>query len=148
MIERGIVRDSLPQKEEINMAKKDGAKKMAGKAATTSKPGKAEKTNTVEAKAPAKTQKKPARAKTQTTFNLEAPQAEHVFIVGCFNEWDPMANPLERDDEGTWSCTLYIEPGEHEYRFLVDGAWRDDPANMVRRWNEFGTQNCVLIVQD
>ena len=121
------------------MAKKDEAKKKAGKAA---------KINTAKAKAPAKTQKKPARAKTQTTFKLEAPQAEQVFIVGCFNEWEPMANPLERDDEGTWSCTLYIEPGEHEYRFLVDGAWRDDPANMVRRWNEFGTQNCVLIVQD
>ncbi len=130
------------------MAKKDESKKVARKAATASKPGKAAKTNTAEAKAPAKTQKKPARAKAQTAFTLEAPQAEQVFVVGCFNEWDPMANPLEKDEEGTWSCILYIEPGEHEYRFVVDGAWCDDPVNMVRRWNEFGTQNCVLIVQD
>ncbi len=36
MIERGIVTDSLLQKEEIKMAKKDESKKVAGKAATAS----------------------------------------------------------------------------------------------------------------
>jgi 1,4-alpha-glucan branching enzyme len=131
------------------MAKKDEAKKMASKEKKTSGLSKPVKTKLVKAKAPAKTQKKPTRppAKTETTFRLEAPQAAQVFIVGCFNEWSPAANPLERDEEGTWSCTLAIEPGEHEYRFIVDGVWCDDPANMFRRPNEFGTENCVLIIQ-
>lgn len=129
------------------MAKKDEVKKMAGKA---SKPEKAVKTKAAEAKGPAKAQKKPVRAqvKTETTFQLKAPQAAQVFVAGCFNEWDLTANPLEQDEEGTWSCTLAIEPGEHEYRFVVDGVWCDDPANMSRRRNEFGTQNCVLIVKE
>ena len=132
------------------MAKKDEVKKIAGKATKVSKPGKAVKT-----KAPAKivkkraAPKKPTRAqaKAKATVRLEAPQAAQVFIVGSFNGWDPMANPLERDEEGTWICTLTLEPGEHEYRFLVDEAWWDDPANMSRRWNEFGSQNCVLVIQ-
>ena len=88
------------------------------------------------------------RAKAKATVRLEAPHAVKVFIAGSFNEWDPMANPLKRDEEGTWICTLALEPGEHEYRFVVDEAWWDDPVNMLRRWNEFGTQNCVLIIED
>ena len=138
------------------MAKKDEAKKKVRKATKVSKPGEALKTKAAQTKAPAKTQKKKtaqkkpsrAEAKAETIFRLEAPQATQVFIVGCFNEWDPIANSLERDDEGMWRCSLAIEPGEHEYRFVVDGVWCDDPANMVRRPNEFGTQNCVLVVQD
>jgi 1,4-alpha-glucan branching enzyme len=136
------------------MAKKEDAGKVAGKNAKTSKPGKAVKNKAAGTQAPARTQKKlaaqkePAQAPARagTTFRLEAPQAAQVFIVGCFNGWDPMANPLKRDEEGIWSCTLSIEPGEHEYRFVVDGVWWDDPANTLRRWNEFGTENCVLVV--
>jgi hypothetical protein len=145
VIERDTVTGSLFQKEEINVVKKDEAKKMAGKA---SKVGKGLNSRVAEAKAPAKTQKKPARAraKTETTFRLEAPQAAQVFVVGCFNGWDPTASPLERDAEGTWSCALAIESGEHQYRFVVDGDWCDDPVNMLRCRNEFGTENCVLIV--
>jgi len=137
------------------MAKKDEVKKFAGKAANLSKPGKSVKSGATGAKAPAKTQKKPATQKNrtvsgqslETTFRLVAPQAAQVFVAGCFNEWDPTANRLEQDKEGTWSCTLAIEPGEHEYRFVVDGVWWDDPTNISRRWNEFGTENCVLIVE-
>jgi 1,4-alpha-glucan branching enzyme len=138
------------------MAKKGEVKKVDAKAVKTSERGKAVKTKAVDAKAPAKPQKKEvvqkkparARAKAKTTFRLEAPQAAQVFIVGSFNEWDPIATPLKRDGEGTWSCALVIEPGEHEYRFMVDEVWCDDPDNMERRGNEFGTQNCVLIIQD
>ena len=99
------------------MAKKDVAKKMASKEKKTSGLAKPVKTKLVKAKAPPKTQKKPTRAqaKTETTFRLEAPQAAQVFIVGCFNEWDPMANALECDGDGMWACTLSFEPGEYEF---------------------------------
>jgi 1,4-alpha-glucan branching enzyme len=132
------------------MAKKDEAKMMAGEPANVSKPGKSVKTEAAKMQKKPAAQKKPVqvRGKHETTFRLVAPHAAQVFIAGCFNEWDPTANRLEQDEEGTWSCTLSIEPGEHEYRFVVDGVWWDDPANMSRRSNEFGTENCVLIVQD
>jgi 1,4-alpha-glucan branching enzyme len=131
------------------MPKKEGVKKVAEKAA---KPGKTPRTKAAKAKVPAKiqkkaaAQKKPARARAETVFRLKSPQAAQVFVVGCFNAWDPTANPLTLDEDGTWRCSLAIEPGEHEYRFVVDGVWCDDPDNTSRRLNEFGTQNCVLIV--
>lgn len=132
------------------MAKKNEVKKRTGKATKTSKPIKAAKTKSVESKAPVKMQKKSAqvRAKAETTLKLEAPQAKQVSIVGSFNEWDPHADLMRRDKDGAWRCTLVIDPGEYEYRFFVDGAWCDDPENMLRCQNEFGTQNCVLIIQD
>ncbi|MXW77650.1 MAG: hypothetical protein F4Z57_01385, partial [Gemmatimonadetes bacterium] len=34
--------------------------------------------------------------------------------------------------------------GKHEYRFVVDGEWRDDPQCEERRPNSFGTTNCIL----
>jgi 1,4-alpha-glucan branching enzyme len=144
------------------MAKKDEVKKVAVKTTKTTKPATGPVAKAAEAKAPAKAAKKPVVQKKQaaqkkqtkalkkpgTTFKLEAPQAERVFVAGCFNEWDPTANPLERGEEGIWSCTLAVDPGEHEYRFIVDGVWWDDPGNELRCWNDFGTQNCVLIIRD
>jgi hypothetical protein len=81
------------------------------------------------------------------TFRLNAPQAIEVCVAGCFNGWRPQASPLKRNQEGVWTCTMSIEPGEHQYRFIVDGEWRDDPLNSSRCWNEFGTENCMLIVE-
>jgi hypothetical protein len=134
--------------EEIIMKKKDEVKKTTGKAAKTSKPRETAKAKATQAKIPAKPPKKPAEApaKAEITLQLEAPQAKQVCIVGSFNEWDPMANMLGYDEDGRWGCTLALEPGEHEYRFVVDGEWCDDPENLLRRPNEFGTENCVLIV--
>jgi hypothetical protein len=82
-----------------------------------------------------------------TTFRLEAPQASRVFLAGCFNGWDPTATPLKCNQEGVWTCAISIPAGEHQYRFIVDGEWRDDPLNSVRCWNEFGTENCVLSIE-
>ena len=130
------------------MKKKDEVKKTAGKASKINKPAKAAKAKSVEAKAPVRTQKKPARVppKADVTFQLEAPQAEQVCVVGSFNEWDPTANILGYDEDGRWGCTLALEPGEYEYRFVVDGQWHDDPENTERRSNGFGTENCVLVI--
>jgi hypothetical protein len=36
-----------------------------------------------------------------------------------------------------------LEPGEHHYRFLVDGQWRDDPDTVWRVQNPFGSQDSV-----
>jgi 1,4-alpha-glucan branching enzyme len=136
------------------MAKKDQVSKVTGEAAKAAKPGKDVKTEAAKGKAPARirktgtAQKKAARSKPETTFRLEAPEAAQVFVAGCFNEWDTTANPLERRNDGPWSCAVAIEPGQHQYRFVVDGAWCDDPANMARCWNEFGTENCLLNLSD
>jgi 1,4-alpha-glucan branching enzyme len=132
----------------MNMKEKHEVKKAAGKVARSSKPEKAARTRSVNAKIPTKKPKKPveAPARAEITFQLEAPQAEQVCIAGSFNEWDPMANVLRYDEDGRWGCILSLEPGEYEYRFVVDGEWCDDPENMLRRPNGFGTENCILII--
>lgn len=81
-------------------------------------------------------------------FSFEAPQASNVSLVGCFNGWDHQATRLKKNDEGVWTCFVSIEPGEHQYRFIVDGEWQNDPGNANRCWNEFGTENCVLTVAE
>jgi hypothetical protein len=39
-----------------------------------------------------------------------------------------------------------LAPGRYEYKFQVDGKWRLDAANDKRCRNEFGTENCIMMV--
>jgi 1,4-alpha-glucan branching enzyme len=80
------------------------------------------------------------------TFTLSAPEATRVFVAGSFNGWNPAATPLEPDTKGLWSLTMTLGPGRHEYRFVVDDVWWSDPANLLRRPNEFGTENAIVVV--
>jgi hypothetical protein len=47
---------------------------------------------------------------------------------------------------GIWKKTVSLPQGEHQYRLLVDGQWRDDPECPRRRPNQFGGENCVCVV--
>jgi hypothetical protein len=54
---------------------------------------------------------------------------------------------MEKDEEtGFWKAVLHLEPGEYEYRFIVDGVWIKDPNNTDSVLNEFGQENSLLIV--
>ena len=82
--------------------------------------------------------------KKRMTFKLHAPAAEHVYVAGTFNDWDPEARPLKRAKNGNWSTWMSLPPGTYEYRFVVNGEWRDDPSCESRRPNDFGTHNSVF----
>ena len=87
-------------------------------------------------------------AKKLTIFTLDAPEATRVFIAGSLNNWDPVATPLKWDKAtGLWRRTVNLEPGRYEYRFVVDDVWWSDPMNPMRSWNEFGTENCIVVVE-
>ncbi len=88
---------------------------------------------------------KPA-GKKRVAFTLEAPDAQRVHVTGSFCDWQTNSCALKRGRRGIWRTTLSLPPGRHEYRFLVDGEWRDDPACTERVPNPFGTENCVLHV--
>jgi 1,4-alpha-glucan branching enzyme len=124
------------------MAEKTKRTRAGAKATKAGRPAKAAKIKASEMPAPAKVPKKAA------TFRLDAPYATKVFVAGSFNDWSPVATPLTRNDPGIWTGTVNLNPGEYEYRFVMDGVWSDDPANTTRRCNEFGTQNCILTVKD
>jgi len=85
-------------------------------------------------------------AKRRVSFKLTAPEAKEVFLSGSFNEWSYTSTPLKKDATGVWKTQVSLLPGTYEYRFVVDGEWRDDPECPLRVENPFAAQNCVRIV--
>ena len=84
--------------------------------------------------------------KQRVAFNLSAPEARSVQLVGCFTDWEKSPVNLKRQKNGLWKTTVSLVPGTYQYRFLVDGQWQDDPACTAREPNAFGSENCVLTV--
>lgn len=80
-------------------------------------------------------------------FELAAPTASHVTLVGSFNEWNPVATPLQRDPStGKWIVSLRLPPGRHVYAFVVDGDVTADPAAPRAADDDFGSANSVVLV--
>jgi len=80
----------------------------------------------------------------RVTFSLEATAAKEVVLAGNFNNWSLIKHPMKRDEKGRWNKTVVLSPGKYEYKFLVDGQWREDPRNHRLCPNCFGTQNSIL----
>ncbi len=80
-------------------------------------------------------------------FEFLAPEALKVFLAGDFNNWDTSVNPMKKDKKGVWKTAFSLKPGRYEYRFLVDGNWENDPSCCDCVPNEFGSMNCVRIVE-
>ena len=80
-------------------------------------------------------------------FELVAPTASRVTLVGSFNEWNPVATPLRRDpSSGKWIVSLRLPPGRHVYAFVVDGDVTADPTAPRAADDDFGSANSVLLV--
>ena len=80
-------------------------------------------------------------------FELSAPRASRVALVGSFNEWNPVATPLSRDKAtGKWVVSLRLPPGRHVYAFVVDGDVTADPAAPRAADDDFGSTNSVVLV--
>lgn len=82
----------------------------------------------------------------QMTFSLYAPAAGSVSLAGDFNAWSPDECPLEKSPDGLWERVVTLPPGRHEYKFVVDGLWQNDPRCTVHAPNPFGGENCVVIL--
>ena len=60
-------------------------------------------------------------------IRLDAPQARVVTLAGNFTRWKP-AYTLTRSEPGIWTVVVALEPGVHDYAFVVDGErWVPDP---------------------
>lgn len=74
-----------------------------------------------------------AHAKVESTsegirFTYRNATAQKVFVAGDFNGWSAAGNPMTREGDA-FVATLRLAPGEHEYKFVVDGQWFADPEN-------------------
>ena len=77
---------------------------------------------------------------------VQAPKAVDVRVTGDFTGWGQRGIRLSSDGSGRWRTVLNLEPGEYQYRLLVDGAWEDHAEARLRVPNPFGSNNCVLNV--
>lgn len=79
-------------------------------------------------------------------FRFQAdPDVKQVFLAGEFNGWDPAALPMSKR-AGMFVKRVALEPGEHPYKFLVDGQWMADPAADAQAPDGFGAMNSVARV--
>ena len=85
--------------------------------------------------------------KKKESFTYFAPTAENVLLVGDFTKWEEKPIALKKTKDGKWTATVPLEPGQHEYRFKVDGEWRNDEGCEWRKPNAFGQENCVREVK-
>ncbi len=82
----------------------------------------------------------------KVTFSLENADANEVFLIGDFNKWNPKTHPMKSDGDGAWIRNVVIPPGKYEYKFMVDGQWKEDPQNDQLNPNCFGTYNSIINV--
>ena len=81
-------------------------------------------------------------------FTYYGPDAKSVKIGGSFNDWNPGDEFLmERDEDGTWTKRIILEPGTYQYKFVVDGEWVEDRNNTNYINNAYGGNNSVLEIR-
>ncbi len=82
--------------------------------------------------------------KRRVTFRLKGADACAVFLAGSFNDWDPAVKAMKSvDGKAEWRLQVSLEPGMHEYLFVVDGRWTPDPEAGEAVPNPYGGMNSV-----
>ncbi|MBU1038159.1 MAG: AAA family ATPase [Candidatus Omnitrophica bacterium] len=80
-------------------------------------------------------------------FNVSAPNAKDIYVVGDFNNWNTADDyRLSRLEDGRWEKKLGLSPGRHKYKFIIDGEWVQDSQNNDHEQNSFGTFDSVIIL--
>lgn len=79
-------------------------------------------------------------------FSFTAPLAKSVQLVGDFTHWQKKPIAMQMSERGIWHTKVELTPGEHHYRFLVDGQWQDDPFCAMHVPNPYGSQDAVCRV--
>ncbi|MDT8273752.1 MAG: isoamylase early set domain-containing protein [Desulfomonilia bacterium] len=75
--------------------------------------------------------------------------AESVSLVGEFNDWNHLSNPMKAQKNGSFTVTLSLPTGrEYQFRYLLDGTlWEnDDSADRYVRTLFGDCDNSVVIV--
>lgn len=83
------------------------------------------------------------------SFSITAPAAKNVYIVGDFNNWarSDESRLLRDNNGGRWSIALPLKTGTYRYKFVVDDAWLEDPANSKNAKNPFGGLDSLIEVK-
>ena len=75
--------------------------------------------------------------------------AKSVALVGQFNDWDVLAQPLKKQKDGSFAAKVELPIGqEYQYRFVLDGTtWENDWAADKYVASEVpGVENSVVVL--
>ncbi len=90
----------------------------------------------------------PAAMATTVTFHMAAPGAGQVYLAGTFNNWNSNTDLLrDEDGDGVFSITVQIVPGEYQYKFVIDGTWKEDPHAADYVDDGHGGRNGIIVVE-
>jgi len=96
-------------------------------------------------KAPKQKRALPHGVKIQKQFFIHAPEAKSVRIAGSFCNWKPTDDfSMERLEDGTWTKTISLTPGKHQYKFIIDDKWIEDINNPDSIESPFGGRNSLI----
>jgi 1,4-alpha-glucan branching enzyme len=75
-----------------------------------------------------------------------AHDADSVYLVGDFNNWDETATPMQQLKSGSFKTTLNLDPDrEYQFRYLVNGKqWHNDWDADKYVANPFSGDNSVV----
>ena len=85
----------------------------------------------------------------QVTFRMPPLEGvSELHLCGDFNGWNPTAAPLARQEDGSWTVTVVLEPGRsYRYRFRDgEGRWHNDWNAEAYVPNSFGSEDSVVVV--
>jgi chromosome partitioning protein len=78
-------------------------------------------------------------------FVQPAADERRVCIGGDFNQWSPIATPMQRNPRlGVWQTCVQLPPGRYRYRLVVDGRWIPDPHNKIVEVNPYGEYDNIV----
>jgi hypothetical protein len=85
------------------------------------------------------------KRKGEMTFVCDrVPGAKRVYLTGDFNQWDPKNRRMVKVKDGSFRAKMKLEPGQYQYKFVVDGSWICDPDAERQVANPYGTLNSVV----
>lgn len=84
----------------------------------------------------------------KVTFTFRCNTPRQVYLVGDFNDWNPVATPMVEVESGVWVVTIKVAPGQHEFRYREDGdIYHTDFAAFGVVRNAFGGFNSLVDVE-
>lgn len=84
-------------------------------------------------------------AKKFVTLRLADETYGKVQIKGEMNAWDPAATVVNKEN-GEWTTRLELNPGNYQYKYIVDGNEINDPHNELVVSNGSGGTNSLLVI--
>lgn len=81
-------------------------------------------------------------------FSFRGAGSQSVALAGDFNAWSTSAHPLKKGEGDVWSVVVVLTPGEHLYKFVVNGTdWKPDPENPRTADDGYGGKNSTVHVE-